>query len=587
MSTALPLDLPVGDSSPDTSARDAHNPARSADAADYAPEGRHVERASLLRDDNDDDGRPTNQSTSDSQLIHENGGPYNGPEAPLEYSFEDRQTPRSFLFLWVVAPAIVGLALFTNYKHPFSLLWKHLSGGAEPKQTVAPTVLISVDGFRHDYLERKDSNGRWLAPNLRALANRGVRAMPGMQPVMPTKTFPNHWSLVTGLYPESHGIVGNTMYSTETKQWFHVSTKNPTWWGGEPIWKTLRRTPRLIRHTNGDVGPVVQEGQADGGGGANYTTATVFWVGSDVETMLADAFWHYDKSVPYSKRVDRVIELLSGNATDLGLGRAAQFVTLYFQLVDTMGHVHGPNSAEVNHEIVEADKAIGELMEKLNQSIPVPVNLIVVSDHGMAEVSTERVVDLKNDIPEGTVQDVEQSPIGYWLTIGDSDGQSDSDKRLLNLMQASFKRQNGSATAYRKEDLPERWHLRHAKYVTEVVSLAKIGYVVSYPHQQILRTLADSNSDAVVAPHMRRLLSHRQGTPIISGTHGFDNIEPDMQAMFIATGPAFKSGVEVRGFRSIDVYALLCEMFSATPAPHNGSVEISRRYILANAASRQ
>lgn len=586
MSTALPLDLPAADNNLDTDARDARNPARSADAIDYAPEGRHVERASLLHDDNDDDGRLTNRSTSDSRLIHENGGRYNDPEAPLEYSFQDRETPRSFLLLCIIVPAIIGLALFTNYKHPFSLVWKHLSGGAGPKQTVAPTVLISIDGFRHDYLERKDSNGRWLAPNLRALANRGVRAMPGMQPVMPTKTFPNHWSLVTGLYPESHEIVGNTMYSTETKQWFHVSTKDPTWWGGEPIWKTLRRTPRLIRHANGDVGPVVQGNQSDGGT-ANYTTATVFWVGSDVDTMLPDAFWHYNKSITYEQRVDRVIELLSGKATDLGVGRPAQFVTLYFQLVDTMGHMHGPNSAEVNNEIVEVDKSIGELVQKLNRSIPVPVNLIVVSDHGMAEVSTERVVDLKNDIPEGTVQDVEQSPIGYWLTVGDSDSQDDSDKRLFDLMQASFKRQNRSATAYRKEDLPERWHLRRAKYVTEVVSMAKIGYVVTYPHQQILRTLADSNSDAVVVPHMQRVPSHRQGAPIISGNHGFDNIEPDMQAMFIASGPAFKSGVEVKGFRNIDVYALLCEMFSATPAPHNGSVQISRRSILARPASRR
>lgn len=183
----------------------------------------------------------------------------------------------------------------------------------------APTLLISIDGFRHDYLERRqrdgDKHNEFLAPTLRRLAKEGTQAEGGLTPVMPTKTFPNHYSIATGLYPESHGIVSNTMYSEKSQKWFHLTETEPEWWHGEPIWKTLRHSKRRTARSS------VNETKE------NYVSATVFWPGSTVDKHKADAFWAYNSSISYEDRVARMVSLLRGNAGDLD-GRKADFATL-------------------------------------------------------------------------------------------------------------------------------------------------------------------------------------------------------------------------------------------------------------------
>jgi predicted AlkP superfamily pyrophosphatase or phosphodiesterase len=241
---------------------------------------------------------------------------------------------------------------------------------------VAPTILISIDGFRHDYIDRTDKNGDFIAPTLREIRQRGVSAGIGMQPVMPSLTFPNHNSLVTGLFPESSKIVSNTMYSPRTGRWWHMSEDDPSWWGGEPIWVTLRRTPRRgIQNTSSEE---MTNGNSSRNMSAtsNYTTGVVFWPGSSVEGRRPNIYSTYNGSTSYSARVSRVISLLSGTALDLN-GQRADFVAVYFEGVDHAGHEHGTRSPQLTAEIAKVDASIAEIWRQAPG-----VNLIVVSDHG-------------------------------------------------------------------------------------------------------------------------------------------------------------------------------------------------------------
>jgi predicted AlkP superfamily pyrophosphatase or phosphodiesterase len=242
---------------------------------------------------------------------------------------------------------------------------------------VAQTVLVSIDGFRHDYIDRTNEHGAFIAPTLRKILSQGVSAVRGMQPVMPSVTFPNHNSLVTGLFPESSRIVANTMYNPRTNQWWHMSDDDPSWWGGEPIWVTLQRTKR-----RGKASPILDD-QADAkfGGGvtsssSNYTTASVFWPGSTVEGRRPNIWSTYNNSISYDDRVARVLSLLSGTAPDWR-GQRADFVAVYFEGVDHAGHEYGTTSPELAAEIARVDASIAELWRQVPG-----INLIVVSDHG-------------------------------------------------------------------------------------------------------------------------------------------------------------------------------------------------------------
>lgn len=472
---------------------------------------------------------------------------------------------------FIILPAIVGMLFFGAYV----VYNKQINNSSYTKphtgekSLVAPTILISIDGFRYDYLNRTtdgkvnnndNTSYTMLAPTLRKLSLRGVIALPGMQPIMPTVTFPNHWTIVTGLYAESHGIVGNTMYSPVTDTWFHYNGSDPHWWAGEPIWQTLQRTPRYKVLNNGTKMPY----------GDNFTTASVFWVGSDVLKHAPDAFWKYDASVTYDQRIDRAISLLTGNTEDLQ--KRADFVTLYFDSVDRAGHAHGPDSQQVNDEIQRVDNAIASLLSKLEEAFGNDFNIIVVSDHGMTEVDDSRVIDLSADVPNGTVQDVEVTPVGMWLNV------SDSVEGVYERIRKSIESSGNHADIYKKSELPERWHLSKSIFVTPVVTVAELGWTVKYPHQNLMTGVPTRITGSAEAPESSRF---KQGRENEHGTHGFDNENIEMYALFIAAGPAFQVGKTVSGFRNLDVYPMICRMFGAVPAPNNGSVDISDSYILA------
>ncbi len=242
-------------------------------------------------------------------------------------------------------------------------------------------------------------------------------------------------------------------------------------------------------------------------------------------------------------------------------------LTLYFDHVDEMGHTHGPDSQQVENAIIEVDNSIATLLKRLDSLKPKKFNLVIVSDHGMTGVSQDRVINLTQSIPEGTVQDIRITPFGLFKNV------TVSAEDMYSEFRTGLKQHKKHATAYRKHDLPERWHLRQSRLIPEVVVAAKLGWTISYPHQHlvpgtgteesVVRGLLSKNE-----PGFNQDIDHK-------GNHGFDNVEDDMQAIFIASGPAFRKNAEIDRFLNIDIYPMLCHIFSAKPAPNNGTIRAS------------
>lgn len=376
------------------------------------------------------------------------------------------------------------------------------------KDLASTVILISIDGFRHDYLDKA------AAPNLQRLAQNGVRAQ-GMIPAFPSKTFPNHYTIVTGLYPEHHGIVSNTMYDPELNARFRIgdraAVEDSRWWGGEPLWVTAQQQGRI--------------------------SATYFWVGSETEILgVRPAYWkRYEHNTPNSARVAQVLAWL-----DLPQPQRPALITLYFSIIDDLGHEFGPDSPELIKAIGELDAVIGELGQGLvARDIFKRVNLIVVSDHGMAATSAERVIYLDDYLDLQQVEVIDWTPV---LALLPRPGQEAAVYQKL-------KGAHPHLQVYRKAEIPERFHFRRHRRIMPIMGLADDGWTIS--------------------AHSRR-----RGPR--GGDHGYDNLLPSMRATFIAHGPAFKTELRVAPFQNIHVYNLVCEILRLRPAPNDGSLDSVR-----------
>lgn len=379
-------------------------------------------------------------------------------------------------------------------------------------QKLGPVILISIDGFRPDYLERLE------LPNLRRLAARGVHAPDGMIPVFPSLTFPSHYSIVTGLYPEHHGIIANSFHDPEWDDWFRYS--DPTtvtdarWWGGEPIWVTAERQ--------------------------GLRCATFFWVGSEAPIGgVRPTYWKkFDRSIPSGKRVDQVLRWL-----DLPVAERPALITLYFGEVDSKAHRHGPDSRQVAAAAGRVDDQLGRLLRGLEKrGLLERANLVVVSDHGMTETSSERRIFLDEYIDLRDVYVVSLSPV---LLLRPRTGKLDA---VLEALEGA----RPYLSVYRKEELPSRLHFRDHRRITPLVGLAAEGWSI----------VARRDTD-------------RSG-PMPLGMHGYDNTLTSMRALFVAHGPAFRQEVEIEPFESVHLYELLAAVLRLEPASNDGNFEVLR-----------
>ncbi len=381
------------------------------------------------------------------------------------------------------------------------------AGGAPVPTAV---VLISIDGFGAGYFDRLPT------PNLHRIAAAGVRAR-WMLPAFPTQTFPNHYTIATGLLPANHGIVSNTFIDPADGARFRysdtASALQPRWWLGEPVWVTAERQGRRA--------------------------AAFFWPGTDVAIggVLPSRWKHYQDDFPNLARVDSVLDWLS-----LPAAERPSLVTLYFSTVDHAGHDDGPDSPGLAAAVAEIDGALGRLLAGLERrGLSDRVNLVVVSDHGMAPISRERAMVLDDYLDRNSVNAL---GLGEFISIIPRDG--DAGRVLGALAGAPHLR------LYARDSVPARWRYRGSPRISPLVGVADEGW--------ILTTRASLTS-------ARRPLA---------GGHGFDNADSTMRALFVASGPAFRQGLVVEPFQNIHVYELLCRVLGLRPAPNDGSLDSVR-----------
>lgn len=364
-----------------------------------------------------------------------------------------------------------------------------LPTGLAAKEAPRPvTVLVGIDGFRADYLERA------ITPRLAALARQGATGP--MRPSFPTKTFPNHFALVTGYRPDRNGIVGNTMIDPRRPgEMFSLGNAaqalDPFWWDeAEPVWITAEK--------------------------AGLRAATMFWPGSEVayQGRRPSDWMRFDQNVSNVQRVNALIDWLRRPASI----RPA-LATVYFDTVDTAGHRYGPESAEVNAALAEVDARIGEMVDGAAK-LGVKVNWVIVADHGMRQTDASRVIQLDDLIDRASTIAVETGP---YAAIEPAAG---TDNRVAE----ALLKPHAHMTCQRKEDLPERLHYGSNPRVAAIICIAEPGWTI---------------------------LSGPPVYPVTGGAHGYDNADPEMLALFIASGPAFAQGARLEVFDNVAVAALL------------------------------
>lgn len=384
----------------------------------------------------------------------------------------------------------------------------------QPIRDLKPTViLISLDGFRYDYLDK------YRPRAVGKLAQNGVRAR-WMIPSFPTKTFPNHYTVATGLYPQNHGIVENSVY--DFGEVFSMSKRsevqNPRWWWGEPIWVTAEKQGQIA--------------------------ASYFFVGT--ETFIqgeAPTHWRtYNGRVPNIMRVDKILSYL-----DQPVGKRPTMLSMYFSTTDDVGHEFGPDSEEIKYAVWEVDLYIERLMDGLRRrGIDQKVNIIITSDHGMAAVDQRNAV-LMDDYFDITDKKLADPIITYgeiWQIFAKPGKEDEIMARLRNIEHA---------TCWRKADIPARLHYNTGRRIAPIVCSADEGWHMTTRERFEIQKKSDDFLQ-------------------IRGAHGYDNRYESMRATFIAHGEAFKRGYVAAPFENVEVYNIMAHILRLIPAKNDGDL---------------
>lgn len=383
---------------------------------------------------------------------------------------------------------------------------------AQAEQRAPVTILVSIDGFRADYL------ARGVTPHLNALAAGGVEAP--MHPSFPSKTFPNHWAIVTGDRPDHNGIIANSMEdAARPDEKFTMSSDDPFWWNDvEPIWVTAEK--------------------------AGVRTATMFWPGSNVPWGgTQDKEWphaihggirpsdwaQFNQQISGTQRVNMVLDVVRRPA-DI----RPRFLTLYFDTVDTAGHISGPDAPETTQVVAEVDRHIGELVAGL-KAMAQPANLIILADHGMAARATNRIIALDSIANPADYRVVESGP---YASIAPVPGHEKA-------LEAALLKPHDHMQCWRKGEIPARFHYGTNRRIPPYFCLGETGWEVQ---------------------------ATKPRSTVSGGNHGWDDRAPEMQALFIANGPAIVPGAKPAGdFANVDVYPMLAKLIGVTPRPGDGN----------------
>ncbi len=386
----------------------------------------------------------------------------------------------------------------------------------KPVRNLQPTViLISLDGLHPDYLEK------YKPQTLNRLAKDGVRAK-WMIPSYPTKTFPNHYTTATGLYPDNHGIIENNMYDGKIGAVFGLrireQVQNPQWWGGEPIWVTAEKQGKKA--------------------------AAFFFPGTETPIKgVQPSIWRdYDHDFPNEKRVDAVLSWL-----DLSASERPQMITLYFADVDDAGHGFGPDAPETRAAVLKVDANLDRLLDGLKRrKIAKKVNLIITSDHGMAAYKMRDAVILDDYF---NVNDAERIFwVGEFTQIFPKPGKEET---IYNQIKSKLP---PTAEIYRRGEFPEKFKFGKNSRIAPIVVIPKEGVIIT-------------NRERYQTAVNKGLLDRTRGG------HGYDNTLVSMRALFIARGEAFKKRKIIEPFENVEIYNLMCAVLGLKPAENDGNFE--------------
>lgn len=370
-------------------------------------------------------------------------------------------------------------------------------------------VLLSFDGFRYDYQDM------YSTPAFDRVAAAGVRA-DRMIPVFPTKTFPNHYSIATGMYAESHGLVGNTFWDPARNAMYSIGNRevveDGTWYGGEPIWVTAERQGMI--------------------------SASYFFVGSEADVGgVRPTYWNrYDGSVPNETRVDAVLEWLA-----MPVEKRPHMITLYFSDTDDVGHRFGPESPEIGNTVAKVDGELGRLLDGIAQLPHADqVYVVLVSDHGMLIADADKADIVDPSIFPG-VRFIELGPYG---SIFVDEGGAERAAQVRDSLHAMLPDHG----VYLREDVPERFHYSSNPRIGDIVLVAAAEHTIVEP-------------DRVPSSSYY--------------THGWDNQIDEMGAVFLAMGPGISAGQRIEGFESVHVYPFIAHVLGLQANPEaDGRLEV-------------
>ena len=363
------------------------------------------------------------------------------------------------------------------------------------------TLVVSFDGFRYDYLNRVPT------PNFDRFIEDGVKAS-SLAPIFPSLTFPNHYSLATGYHSDKHKILGNKFFSKTLNKDYSMrdskAVQNGHFYGMEPIWVTAEKN--------------------------NILSATYFWIGSEAEIngYRPTIYKKYDGSVKFKSRVDSVISWY-----DLPIEKRPKLTMLYFSEPDYTGHEYGPNSNEVDESVIEMDAIFGYLINELSKTkVYKNLDIIVVSDHGMSDVSTDKVILLDEFIDLDQYKVVSSFAVTHLWNLNDN-------KDISRI----FDNEN-NVQIFKKGQFPNRYHYSNSDSPDYLI-VANLGWS--------LTTTQKLN----------------QGRSFPGGMHGYDPNYLEMHGIFFANGPSFKSGVRIGSFENINIYPIICKTLGIPPYKKN------------------
>lgn len=378
-------------------------------------------------------------------------------------------------------------------------------------------ILISADGFRYDYLKK------YNAQNLLRFAESGVTAK-AMIPSFPTITFPNHWSLITGLYPSHHGLIDNFFYDYKKEKFYAMSSKenaeDGTWYGGTPLWS--------LAEENGTL------------------SASMMWVGSasNAGGMRPSYYYHYHEKFSPAEKVEKVLDWLK-----LPENVRPHFISLYFPEVDGSGHHFGPDAKETADAVQLIDEAVKNLVEKVNQLGLKNVNFIFVADHGMIKVDTENPLEIPQMLRNKTRFDYYNAQTLVRVVVKDPAE-----------VKAAYRDLKKNKTDDYKVYLDKRFP-RKLKFSARDDRFNRIGQILLVPEPSKIFL--------------------EKGKKTSAGKHGYNPYKvPEMKAVFVAFGPAFKENKKIGEFQNVNVYPVVTDILGLKISePIDGTQKVAKEIL--------